>query len=217
MVVVPLDALLSFTMLDSVHMPAMVSAVNRRHTFKYWTNKNVDVQQLVEAGFYTIPLKNLDLTICFSCGLCLHKWEVGDIPVKEHFSRRPYCQYLLCAKTYGGEFDETKVGRDETGHHISSPVVGESRPHNSSYVAGETGPHTSLPPVTSETLLHKCKSRSCCTAGRYNSPHDVGETGPHNSSLNLPSFDGEIEISTSSSSSSSEDETDSLTFRGNFE
>lgn len=64
--------------------PDMNDLTNRLTSFAQWPN-NVAVKpkDLAETGFYYLG-RGDDTVRCFSCGITLSGWQIGDIPEEKH-------------------------------------------------------------------------------------------------------------------------------------
>ena len=72
----------------------------RRNSFVECQNESISASDFSEAGFYF--LGETDAVRCFSCGIVLETWEVGDDPWVEHAKFEMDCPHLYLNK--GWEF-----------------------------------------------------------------------------------------------------------------
>ena len=70
-------------MVGRMFNPVMNDLLNRLGSFVHWPNNGaVKPKDLAECGFYYL---NVDDTVCcFSCGVTLNRWQIGDIPEERH-------------------------------------------------------------------------------------------------------------------------------------
>lgn len=67
---------------------------DRLKTFDLWSSQiQPDKFQLSSAGFYYTGRN--DAVECFSCGIRLHQWKIGDDPLTEHRIHSTNCLFLL--------------------------------------------------------------------------------------------------------------------------
>ncbi|CAH2296956.1 baculoviral IAP repeat-containing 1 [Pelobates cultripes] len=65
----------------------------RLDSFKSWPqNAHANPMDLARVGFYYIGIS--DIVKCFTCGICLHLFEPGDVPHVEHLKYSPQCEFL---------------------------------------------------------------------------------------------------------------------------
>lgn len=48
---------------------------------------------MAKSGFFYSG--TMDNTICAFCGINLHDWKEGDVPIVQHFKSNPKCAYLI--------------------------------------------------------------------------------------------------------------------------
>ena len=79
----------------------------RRRTYQNWPNQAINYINLTEAGFFYINID--DWVQCFSCGIILYDWHVGDDPLTEHLKLSMKCPFLLTF--LGQEFINLSLSR----------------------------------------------------------------------------------------------------------
>jgi len=86
--------------MSEIEFPEYTSLREREDSFKtyHWPPQVKQLaSELASAGlFYT---GQNDATMCFSCGMGLHKWEVTDVPRDEHARTYPNCPYVRLTMT----------------------------------------------------------------------------------------------------------------------
>lgn len=79
----------------------MLNESERLRTFSscYWPYETnfISVEEIAKSGFYFADTS--DETTCAFCGLQLHKWQIGDKPILNHFKYKPYCPLLSDVST----------------------------------------------------------------------------------------------------------------------
>ncbi|XP_034240127.1 baculoviral IAP repeat-containing protein 7-like [Thrips palmi] len=75
-----------------VRVNPYASLAARLRSFEGFDSDNVSVSDLAEAGFYWTGVR--DDCVCFSCGLGVRSWELGDVPVNEHLRFNPHCPHI---------------------------------------------------------------------------------------------------------------------------
>ncbi|XP_076301854.1 baculoviral IAP repeat-containing protein 7-A-like [Lasioglossum baleicum] len=66
---------------------------DRLQTFRSWRYSHiVKPEDLAAAGFFS--LCDEDLVKCFECGIMLHRWKDGDVPMNEHRIWSRCCGYV---------------------------------------------------------------------------------------------------------------------------
>lgn len=62
-----------------------------RETFLAYPNAYLDIEKMVQAGFYYTGID--DATLCVSCGIMLDQWKPNDDPMEEHRKTSPSCEW----------------------------------------------------------------------------------------------------------------------------
>ena len=71
-------------MVGRMFNPSMNDLTNRLTSFVGWQHTGaVKPKDLAEAGFYYMG-RGDDTVCCFSCGVTLNRWQIGDIPEERH-------------------------------------------------------------------------------------------------------------------------------------
>lgn len=94
---------------------------NRLRTFKNWPSDNVTPADLAKVGFYY--LLTGDFVRCFECKIILHKWDLGDQPILEHYKNNPRCHLVNGYEVGNVPIDRTPL--DVLRQHID---LNEFRP-----------------------------------------------------------------------------------------
>jgi hypothetical protein len=76
----------------SYNINEMSSYSTRLKSFDKYDRCVIDPRIFARAGFHYCGPS--DTVICFSCGLTLNKWSIGDDPIHAHNKHSPDCIYL---------------------------------------------------------------------------------------------------------------------------
>lgn len=67
----------------------------RKDFFKFWPKEKPSKEDLIEAGFYSLPASpNDDYCVCLYCRLSLEDWGEDDHPLTEHKKFSPDCYFF---------------------------------------------------------------------------------------------------------------------------
>ena len=109
--------LINCKLIDDHNLPTLISddlfnllmrfEKNRIRTFKNWPVSFVTPLDLSKAGFYY--LLNNDLVRCFECKITLFNWELGDLPILEHYKNNPKCELLNGYNVGNVQIDKTPL------------------------------------------------------------------------------------------------------------
>lgn len=77
-------------------MKSLAAYQQRLETFVYWPHSHPSASEMAAAGFYrkhNAPYP--DNADCRECGITLNDWHPEDVPLAEHFRRKPDCRFII--------------------------------------------------------------------------------------------------------------------------